>query len=111
MKKLLLFPGLGLALCLTAQTWNCISISGGTPTIAPSNSIVCNAGYAPAYFTQTATYSVAAWNSHLGANVFGPKPVAVNGSGACNEPTGSFVRTFPVSGQPLPHRVAPARGM
>ena len=81
MKTLLFVVG---ALCLSAQTWNCITISGGVPQMTPPTSSICN-GYVY-YFSQNATYSVSAWNAHLAQNVYGPTPVTVSGNGACHDP-------------------------
>ncbi len=80
---------LAFAVCLPAQTWQCVTVSGGTPTITPTSTQVCPYNNTSAYFTQTAAYSVAAWNSHLGANSWGPTAVSVSGQGECNEPSGS----------------------
>jgi hypothetical protein len=83
-----LLVAFAFAVSLSAQTWSCVTVSGGTPTITPTVQQACP-NLTPAYFTQTAAYSVAAWNSHLGATAWGPTPVNVSGQGECYEPTGA----------------------
>ena len=86
--------GLAFVVCLSGQTWPCVTVSGGVPSISPSNDQACPKG-ATQYFTQTATFSVSAWNSHYGSVSWGPQSVNVSGNGACNEPLGSFGQYYP----------------